>query len=64
MRDWWLMAEIGILQDAIDESEDMTDVLLRSCLEGVRFVHQAMSDLSSTTLPLLNVKSNEQKLIT
>ena len=24
MRDWWLMAEIGILQDAIDESEDMT----------------------------------------
>lgn len=64
MRDWWLMAEIGILQDAIDESEDMTDVLLISCLEGIRFVHQAMSDLSYTTLPLLNVKSNEQKWIT
>ena len=57
-----VMVELGLLQDAVGGDEDITDILLRSCWEGIRFVHQALAELSSAIIPLLNVKSNEKKL--
>ena len=58
-----VMVEVGLVQDALCGDKDLTDVPLRSCWEGIRFVNQSLSDLSVVTLPLLNVKSNENSLI-
>ena len=56
------MVELGLLRDAVGSDDDITDVPLRSCWEGIRFVHQALMELSAVTLPLLNVKSNEKDI--
>ena len=58
-----VMVEVGLIQDALVVDKDLTDVPLRSCWEGIRFVNQSLSELSAVTLPLLNVKSNENSLI-
>ena len=55
------MMELGMLHDAVCGGEDITDVPLRSCWEGIRFVNQILTDFSSATLPLLTVKLNDQK---
>ena len=55
------MIEFGILHDAVGGGEDITDVPLRSCWEGIRFVNQILTDFSSATFPLLTVKFNDQK---
>ena len=55
--------EVGSIQDALGVDKDITDDPLRSCLEGIRFVHQELVKLSEVTLPLLSVKLNEQDLI-
>ena len=53
-----VMVELGLLQD----DENITDGPLRSCWEEISFVNQVLTELSSVTLPLLNIKSNENKL--
>ena len=58
-----VMVEVGLIQDVLGVDKDLTDVPLRSCWEGIRFVNQSLSELSAVTLPLLNVKSNENSLI-
>ena len=58
-----VIVEVGLVQDALCGDKDLTDIPLRSCWEGIRFVNQSLSDLSVVTLPLLNVKSNENSLI-
>ena len=56
------MVQLGLLQDAVGGDTDITDVPLRLCWEGIRFVNEVLTELSYVTLPLLNVKSNENKL--
>ena len=58
-----VMVEVGLIQDVLGVDKDLTDIPLRSCWEGIRFVNQSLSELSAVTLPLLNVKSNENSLI-
>jgi len=57
-----LMVEMGLLQDALGSDEDMTDVPFRSSWEGIRYVHQAVLELTTLTLPLLDTKSNESRI--
>ena len=54
------MMRLGLLRDVVGGDEDINDVPLRSCWERIRFVRQELTELSSATLPLLNVKSNEK----
>ena len=58
-----VMVEVGSIQDALGVGKDLTDVPLRFCWEGIRFVNQSFSELSALTLPLLNVKMNEKNLL-
>ena len=55
--------DVGLIQDALGVDKDITDVPLRFCWEGTRCMYQELVDLSTVTLPLLRVKSNEQDLI-
>ena len=57
-----LMVEMGLLQDALGSDDDMTDVPFRSCWEGIRYVHQAVVELTTLTLPLLDTKSNDSRI--
>ena len=54
--------EMGLLQDALGSDNDMTDVPFRSCWEGIRYVHQAVVELTTLTLPLLDTKSNDARI--
>ena len=58
------MMELNLLQDVVVGDKDITDVPLRYCWKEIHFVHQTVSDLSSVTLPLFDVKFNEQRLST
>jgi len=53
-----VIVAVRLIQDALGVDKYLTGVPLRSCWEGIRFVDQSLSELSSVTLPLLNVKSN------
>ena len=54
-----LMVERIILQDAVGVGENLTDVPLHPCCEGIHFVRQVFSDLTQLAFPLLDVKSND-----
>ena len=56
------MVKMGLLQDALGSDDDMTDVPFRSCWEGIRYVHQAVLELTTLTLPLFNAKSNDARI--
>ena len=45
------MMELGLLRDAVGGDDDITGVPLRSCWERTCFGHQALTELSSATLP-------------
>ena len=53
-----VIVELGLLQDVVGVDDDLTNVPLRSCWEEIHFVNQALTELSSVTLPLLKSKSN------
>ena len=56
------MVKMGLLQDALGSDDDMTDVPFRSCWEGIRYVHQAVVELTTLTLPLFDAKSNDARI--
>ena len=47
-----VMVALGLLQDVLGSDDDLTDVPLRSCWQGMCFVNQTLTDLFSVTLPL------------
>ena len=58
-----VMVEVGLIQEVLGVNKYITDVPLRSCWEDIRFVHQALTEFSAVTLPLLNVKLKERDLV-
>ena len=57
-----LIVNVRLIQDDVGFDEDLTKLSLCSCWEGARFVNQTITELTSITLPLLDVKSIDLKL--
>ena len=46
---------MGLFQDAVRSDDDMKDVHFVSFWEGIRFVHHILVELTTLTLPLIDV---------
>ena len=57
-----VIVKLSLLQNSVGVDDDLTDIPLRSCWEGIRIANQALTELSSVTRPLVKSKSNKNKL--